>query len=143
MDPGECRRPAQGRRDRRARDVPARSPPRSSDSPCHSTASGAWMLTSRLAGLGGLAIRSSASRPTKSTAFRRETAKPSPDRERIVSGPHVVAPRAEAAFHPRGIEGEGARVAQPEVDAAANDLLVASATAVAGTDSSQPELPGE
>ena len=102
---------------------PRRSSPRTTDSPCQSTAPGTCTETS-CRSRGASRSSSSASRPTKSSAFFRETAKPEPRCERVVDRADVVAPRTEPALDARRVERERPRVPQPQRGARLDDVLV-------------------
>ena len=121
---------------------PTRSPSRSIDSPCHSTASGAWTETSRRSRLGrSRALERVA--PDEVDRLPARDREPEAGRERVVERADVVAPRAEAALQPRGIERERPGVAQPEVRAGRDDVVVQVADELGRHGQLPAELTGE
>ena len=68
---------------------------------------------------------------------------PEASRERIVERPDVVAPRPEPALQPRRLEGERSRLAQPEVGAGGQDVLMEVGHEFGRHGQLPAELPGE
>ena len=145
MDPGQRRRSrrasARSRRSSRGRRAP---PSRSIDSPCHSTAVGAWRETTDAAAPASVTprSRSSASRPTKSARLAARHGEPEAGRERLVERADVVAPRPEAALLAASLEGERRRRGEARGRRRPRRCARSrSATNSVGTSSSQPSSP--